>query len=262
MKDKVKEFWVNQAEEHKESDIATAPDHYYRLLEIDRIKSYLVDGKKVLDVGCGNGYSTIEFAKAFPRSRFVGVDYCEDFIKYAKSALAKENADMQKRIEFVVGDARDLSSALGKKQFDFIISERCIINLKDWKEQQIALLEFDTHLSAKGKIILAENTQEGLANLNELRVQFGLKMIEVRWHNFYIPQKKFMEFTKKHYKVVSVKNIGNLYYILSRVVYATLAHKEGKEPEYKNPINEIASKLPSLDNCHYSPNYIFLLGKK
>ena len=74
-----------------------------------------------------------------------------------------------------------------------------------------------------------------------------------------MPEKKLIDFAKKHFKLESIENHGNLYYIISRVVYAKLAALEGKEPEYDHPINKIAAQLPTLSNYHYSPNFIFVL---
>ena len=115
-------------------------------------------------------------------------------------------------------------------------------------------------LKKNGKIVLCENTQEGLDRLNELRNKQDLFSIKVRWHNYYMPEKKLLSFAKKHFKVEEVNNIGSLYYIISRVVYAKLSDLENKEPEYLHPINKIASQLPSIGN--YSPNFIFVLKNK
>jgi len=256
---KIKEFWQGQAEEHKESDLATAPDTYYRDLEIDRIESYLKDEMNILDIGCGNGYSTIKFAKKYKKANFLGIDYSEEMVKYADKALSK-NKNFKNRVKFAVGDVLSLSkSSAIKNKFDFIISERCLINLKNWDEQKIALLEMKKILKKNGKIILCENTQEGLDRLNELRKEQNLFPIKVRWHNYYMPEKKLIEFSKKYFRIEDINNIGSLYYIISRVVYAKLAELEKKEPEYLHPINKIASQLPSIGN--FSPNYIFLLKK-
>lgn len=253
----VRQFWDDQANEFGASDLATAPDHYYRLMEIDRIKSKLIDHQDVLDVGCGNGYSTIEFAKALPRSTFIGVDYSAPMIAYAKAAALAANSPAI----FAEGDVRSLEQceAITGRRFDTIISERCLINLKDWDEQREAILSLKRLLKPTGRILLVENTQEGLANLNKLRAQFDLHEIKVRWHNFYIPQNELERFAVKNFRVESVENIGNLYYILSRVLYAKLAQIEGKEPQYDHVINEIASELPSLPLYQFSPNFIYVL---
>lgn len=254
----VRQFWDEQANEFGESDLATAPDHHYRLLEIDRIKSKLIDHQDVLDVGCGNGYSTLEFAKANPHSTFTGIDYSAPMIEHAKAAAKAANSP----VVFSEGDVRNLDQcqAIKGKRFDTIISERCLINLKDWDEQQEAILGLRRLLKPTGRIILVENTQEGLANLNKLRAQFGLHEIKVRWHNFYIPQNELERFAVKNFRVETVENIGNLYYILSRVLYAKLAQIEGVEPKYDHIINQIAADLPSLPIYQFSPNFIYVLA--
>lgn len=260
--DLVKQFWNEQANSHKELDLATAPDHYYREMEIERILSHLKDGSTILDVGCGNGYSTLRFARALPASRIVGIDYSEAMIDHATAALTK--SEFSGRVEFSVANALSLTAdpAIGNKKFDFIVSERCLINLKTWEEQRAALLQMKALLNPDGQIILTENTQEGLANLNGLRENLGLPAISVRWHNYYMPQKTLEAFLPEHFSVEAVENIGNLYYIISRVVYAKLADLDGKQPEYLHPINKIAAQLPSLPGYHYSPNYIYVVRRK
>lgn len=254
---KVKEFWDQQAETYGASDIATAPDHFYREMEIRRIIDNLVDGEYVLDVGCGNGYSTIKFAKINPNSGFTGIDYSSVMIKNTPNLVPKN-------VDFLIRDVLRLSKDFDITYFPFdtVISERCLINLANWDEQKHAILEMKKVLKPDGRIILVENTFEGLQRLNDLREQFGLHRIEVRWHNQYLPEDELMNFLDQHFYITKIENIGNLFYILSRVLYAALAKEEGKEPEYSHPINEIASKLPSLGNYHFSPNFLFVLKNK
>lgn len=256
----IKKYWEDQAKNFKESPLATAPDVYYRNLEIDRIIGYLKNNKSVLDIGCGNGYSTLKFAKIFFYANFLGIDYSEEMIKFAERTLLSEKA-LKGRVKFDVGNVMSLSSyAPTRKKFDYIVSERCLINLLNWEEQKKALLEMKKVLKKNGKIILCENTQEGLVRLNKLRQKLGLFSIKVRWHNYYLPEKKFLNFAKKHFVIKEVNNIGSLYYIISRVVYAKLCDLENKKPEYLHQINKIASQLPSIGN--YSPNFIFVLKNK
>lgn len=254
MNDLVKEFWDNQAMEHGASDLATAPDHFYRELEIREIIKHLNYDERVLDVGCGNGYSTNCFRKAVS-AIYIGMDYSEKMIKEAI------NADLG--ITFVVGDVRNMPRSVQNWGADTIISERCLINLKDWEEQKAAILEMKRCLKPGGRIILVENFQDGLDDLNALRSGFDLHEIEVRWHNRYLQLEEFIPFIGKHFRMKHNENIGNLYYIISRVVYAALAAADGKEPEYGHLINKIASQLPTLglDNF-YSPNFLYVLEAK
>ncbi|MDO8470747.1 MAG: class I SAM-dependent methyltransferase [bacterium] len=258
----IQSFWNDQAKKFKGSDLATAPDTYYRQLEIQRIAEYLKDGTKILDVGCGNGFSTIKFAERFPRAAFVGLDYSKDLVHFARKNLALQKPNVRKRVEFIEGDVLALRKVarLRNEKFDYIVSERCLINLLNWEQQRQALLSLKKYLKKNGRIILTENTQEGLSRLNILRQSLNLPEIKVRWHNYYMPQEKLIRFAKENFIVEEVKNIGSLYYIISRVVYAKLAALKDQEPKYLHPINQIASQLPSLGD--YSPNYIFLLKNK
>lgn len=257
----IKNYWEGMAKEFKGSQLATAPDTYYRQFEIAQIEEYLQNGKAVLDIGCGNGFSMLHFTQTFPKARFLGIDYSPLMIKYAKQNLG-EKPKLKKRVSFEIGDVLKLSELplFGGKKFDFIVSERCLINLLDWPQQKQALLQMKKLLKKNGKIILCENTQEGLGRLNQLRKKFGLPAIKTRWHNFYVPERQFLPFARRHFRLLEAKNIGSLYYIISRVVYAKLADLEKKEPDYLHPINKIASQLPPIGN--HSPNFIFLLQQK
>ena len=252
----VKDFWDEQATLHGESDLATAPDHYYRELEISRIIPHLTDSATILDVGCGNGYSTFKFAEANPKSRIIGLDYSDEMIRLANVGL-KQRPTL-KRLSFQTGDVLHLPD-MDNTKFDIILSERCLINLANFEEQKKAVLQMKRKLNPGGKLILVENTIEGLNNLNKLRTQFNLHTIKVRWHNSYLPQREFLEFARHHFRVQHTENIGNLYYLISRVVYAKLAEMQGIAPSYDNPINAIAAQLPSLPAYSYSPNMMFIL---
>lgn len=258
----VKTFWDEQAKEHGASDLATNPDQHYRTLEIARIMRLMNPDDHVLDVGCGNGFSTLAFAEANPSSTYLGVDYSEGMIAAAATAQGT-----RRNVMFQVGDVRKLFEALptGHKfgpPYDTILSERCLINLASWDEQKRAILELKRLMKEDGRLILVENTKEGLANLNRLRKQFDLPEITVRWHNQYLPQEEFNTFAAQHFKIQEVENIGNLYYVISRVLYAKMARMEGKEPDYNHPINQLAAQLPSFPMYRNSPNFLWVLRNK
>jgi ubiquinone/menaquinone biosynthesis C-methylase UbiE len=61
-------------------------------------------GIRVADVGCGYGRSTIELAKAFPASSFVGIDFHDHSIAKAREAARTEG--VTNRVSFEVADAR------------------------------------------------------------------------------------------------------------------------------------------------------------
>jgi len=78
-------------------------------------------GKKVLDVGCGEGYGSNYLAES--ASSVLGLDYNQDVINYARQKYKRNN------LEFRVQRIEELGS-LGEK-FDCICSFQVIEHIKD-----------------------------------------------------------------------------------------------------------------------------------
>lgn len=76
---------------------------------LEGVQARLEKGGRVADVGCGHGSSTILMAKAFPASRFVGFDYHERSIEWARAAAKRE--DLGDRVTFEVASAKDYPGA-------------------------------------------------------------------------------------------------------------------------------------------------------
>jgi 2-polyprenyl-3-methyl-5-hydroxy-6-metoxy-1,4-benzoquinol methylase len=66
-------------------------------------------GGKVLDVGCGLGWSTISIAQAFPTVRVDGVDFDLASIEAAREIAEREG--VSDRVRFEVSDAAELAGA-------------------------------------------------------------------------------------------------------------------------------------------------------
>lgn len=73
---------------------------------LDGIEARLRAGAAVVDVGCGHGLSTVLMAKAFPVSRFLGIDDHAASIDRARRLAADEGVGC--RIRFEVRPAREL----------------------------------------------------------------------------------------------------------------------------------------------------------
>jgi len=75
-------------------------------------------------------------------------------------------------------------------------------------------------------------------------VAASLPEITAAWHNRYMRDEELA--TVDCLKLEKVVDFSSTYYFLSRVVNAYLAAKEGREPEYDSPLNQMALFLPSM----------------
>lgn len=246
---KVLEHWNQRAtlEERAGSNDLVAKE-----LEIRAISKHIKNGMVVAEFGCGNGTTAIELLRQHDIEL-----YCFDFspamIESAKN-LAKE-AGMENRIHFQVGDVRDEPKQ--NKKFDVIYSERMIINLPDWESQAKAIQYLTSNLNAGGRYLMCENSKPGLDHLNKLRTSAGLEIISQPWHNVYLIDDLVASLDMRGVKLIDVEPFSSTYYFLSRVVNAWLANKEGKQPSYDAPVNQLALELPPFGDCSQGKLWVF-----
>jgi 2-polyprenyl-3-methyl-5-hydroxy-6-metoxy-1,4-benzoquinol methylase len=108
------------------------------------------DGTRVLDVGCGIGWSSISLAKAFPSLRVDGIDADEASIAEAQRLAAE--AGVADRVRFQVTDAAELGAA-GEGGYDaaFIFEA-----LHDMARPVEALAAIRALLAGDGVVIVAD----------------------------------------------------------------------------------------------------------
>ncbi|MFA5317872.1 MAG: class I SAM-dependent methyltransferase [Patescibacteria group bacterium] len=255
---KIHNFWNERAKEHKTSYLATVPDKFLKELEIKNILKYIPKKKiKVVDIGCGNGFSTIAFAKE-RQADFLGVDYSENMIEQAQKILLQRKKKIKGKVRFISGNILNLNF-LSPATHDIVSTDRCLINLVSLSDQKKAIKEISRVLKKGGKYIMCEDTKEGLRKLNELRILAGLEAIPNHWHNLYLNEKELLPYIERYFKIIKIDNFSSLYYIASRIFNAVSAI-DIKTPNYLSVINKTATKLPSIGD--YSPLKIFYLEKK
>ena len=100
-------------------------DSYYKTVANEIIST----GKtgRLLDLGCGPGYLSIEIVKLNKNMNIIGVDLCEKLIEMARGNAAK--AGLSDRLRFEVGDAAKLR--FGNASFDMALSTGMLHSLKD-----------------------------------------------------------------------------------------------------------------------------------
>jgi SAM-dependent methyltransferase len=92
---------------------------------LDGVEARLQAGARVADVGCGHGASTIIMAKAYPRSTFVGFDYHQRSIDWARKAAS--DAGVSDRVRFEVAPA----DSFGGDGYDLVATFDCFHDMGD-----------------------------------------------------------------------------------------------------------------------------------
>jgi ubiquinone/menaquinone biosynthesis C-methylase UbiE len=233
-------FWNEQALLGFE---AGTKDIIAKKLEIQAIASFVANGMRVLDAGCGNGITAVELASRY-NIDLIGVDLAKNMIISAKDLARKTT--LKGSVKFIVGDVLSLNNVFGK--FDLVYTERVLINLLDWNHQKQAIKNILNLLNEGGLYVMCENSQDGLDNMNSLRLNIGLPEIKRPWHNRYLNEAEICSAVFSGAKLKDTINYASTYYFLSRIVNAWLASKDGKEPEYDALINQLALQLPPIGN--------------
>lgn len=256
-KNKIKTFWDEKAKQYGSDPIATTGDRLLRDLEIDNILKYIPNeiNLKIADFGCGNGFSTIEYAKS-RSAHFFGYDYSKNMVEEAKKRCKEES--LIGNVEFEYADILNLSF-LPSNFLDIATTDRCIINLVSIDDQKKAITEIYNVLKPNGYFIMCEGSQQGLSKINELRKSVGLSVIENHWHNLYIDENEILPFLNGLFEIVEINNFCSLYYIASRIFNA-VSSQNPEKPDYFSIINKTAVKIPSVGD--YSPFKIYYLKKK
>lgn len=111
-------------------------DYYLYFLSQYLIK--VQPNSKVLEVGCGDGYSTYLLSKKYPKLKFIGSDVSSKFIVYAKKKFKNKN------LKYKVEDSLNLS--FDNNSVDMIISTDVVEHIPNvplWLDESIRILRKD-----------------------------------------------------------------------------------------------------------------------
>lgn len=238
---------------------ATSPDFNLREVEIEYLSRWIKDGLRVLDIGCGTGYTTLCHAAMFD-SDFIGVDFVSEMIEQAKS-LSKE-FHPKKKVEFQVGDVTKLH--FPDACFDVVISERCLLNLPTKDDQWRAVEEVARVLKPGGLYLMLEGTMQGLQKLNDLRNRFGLEPIpeaeaKYNWFSNKFDEEEMIPIALRSFGELEQTQRFGMYYFISRVINPLLVKPD--QPKYDALINliarQICSQFPNFEDIGHVALFVF-----
>jgi ubiquinone/menaquinone biosynthesis C-methylase UbiE len=252
------------AEQHGASPRSSMEDQFVREKEIECITNFYRFVKeeshhplKVLELGCGNGY-TLEAMSSMDRTdQFWGVDFSEELLDIAR----------QRKIPNCVlrrGDARAFGPELGS--FDCVYTERCLINILDRDEQFEAFRQIAKVLKPNGYFLMIEGFADGLRNYNKARSECGLSEVPQAIHNLNFEREELFAGIRDLFTIVDGSQMGKYsvppnflssYYFISRVFYPAIAKGEVVR---NSEVAKFFSFLPPIGD--YSTIQAYILQKK
>jgi len=258
--EQIRNFWMQQALKHGQSPAASWSDRMAVEMEIREIVKRLADGDSVLDVGCANGYSTVQFA-CQKRVNIRGVDAIPQMIEQARARLSGLAEKLVGTVEFEVGDVTQLDEPTGA--YDKVVVIRVMINLGDWSCQQRGLHECARVVKSGGMLLLSEATLQGWQQMNKFRREWGLPDIPMPPFNQYLDQDQVVQALSGDLELVEIANFSSTYYVGTRVLKPLLIQALGAEIDVADPNmewNRWFAQLPSWGD--YGTQKLFVFGKR
>lgn len=217
------EYWNNP-------EVESMYDKHLLKAEISLICSRIYEGSKILDAGCGEGEGTLKYAQ-IKNTTIHAVDFSETRLVKAKERLAQFSNVTFQQVDF-------LSQYVLDTDFDFIISQRFLINLMKWELQKKVILDLTGHLKNRGRLLMLEGSEDGVIQLNNFRESFGLPPIEIKWHNLFFKNDLMYSFLKENkLKLIEEDGLGD-YFLLTRGIRPCLDATLNWDAKF----NEMAAK--------------------
>lgn len=242
MSDHILTFWNSQADTFGTAHAASWGDNYAIELEIETIGKHIHDHDNVLDVGCGNGYSTVRHL-AKNLASITGIDFSEAMVREARKRRLE--CAQAGKLRFEQGDVRDLP--FPSESFDVVYTTRTLINLPTWEQQQQGIHECLRVCKTGGAVILCEAFWEPLVLLNALRSLKALAPLNEHDFNRYLKKQRLQKFLDGEGLEFEVVDFSSIYYLGSRFLRELVTVPEDY-PGYSNPINELFFNIEK----HYS----------
>lgn len=258
--ERIGRYWDDQAREHGAGAAASWTDHNAIGLEIDQLGARIAAGQRVLDAGCGNGYTTLRLAMQHAVSVH-GIDASEQMIVQARAEADRLRPSLRGPVTFEVGNITDLPSAA--EEFDCVVCVRVLINLGTRPRQLQGLAECIRVLRPGGRLLLSEATLQGWRRLNRLRAEWGLPEIPMPPFNVYLDQDELAAAMPADAELVDIVDFASTYYVGTRVLKPLLARIAGVDELVADPgaeWNRFCAQLPAWGD--YGTQKLFVIEKR
>ena len=254
----VKEYWSSHGRKELgiESGTLKQRDIYLQEVIESEICKWLRLQDNLLDIGCGDGTSTLRFASQ--SQKVLGVDYVAERVRKA-SELRIESGQLN--IIFEEGDILDLSPIRERHGlFDTVVTIRCLINLPTWKLQEKGIEQIAGVVKPGGRYIASEGWAEGYEGMNMLRRRAGLQSLKLVEHNRYISRRRFEREISRKFRIIAYQGLG-FYLFMSRLFQPVFVHPDS--PRHDHDINQVSGELfqsgighEYFGECDYAGIYV------
>jgi SAM-dependent methyltransferase len=228
--------WKRRAATVADDIDVNTQDVFQRDVEFHYIERYLTKEMRLLEVGCGNGFST---ARLRDLVAYVdALDFAPDMVERARRTYGEENN------RFFCDDIRDPKETRGP--YEAILCVRVLINLASLEEQIGALRAMADLLIPGGLLILVEGFRDGFEGLNRVRAEVGLEPLVPAKINVYSSLDELLPEIERHFEVDEKFHLGSYDY-LTRVVYPLMVKPD--PPMHNTVFSERAALLAPAHNA-------------
>jgi ubiquinone/menaquinone biosynthesis C-methylase UbiE len=251
------DFWKNRLKLNPPEKVCTN-DMNLDILECKQFLDENLQGKTILEIGCGNGLLYNEICKTYKIKKYIGVDFVKELVEFCK----KKN----RRTEFIQLDISKIKKNSFKEKFDYIISKRTIQNILNYSLQLKIIDTLGLFLKKNGSIILVESSKDAQNNINQERKIFKLKKIIPPFHNLFFSDRKIKKHVFKNVKIVNIHPFASDFYYVTRLIYAIYAKFSlKKKPSFNHPLQKVALNISmnnKLSTTRYSQVQKYIFKKK
>lgn len=137
-----------------------------------------IEGKKVIDIGCCNGFFTVFYALNHPDFQFTGIDISKEAIDAAKTRAEKFDV---RNINWILEDILEIDQDL--EEADTIILQDALYQLCGPRNRtkECSMLKFFSPCQKKGGIVVIGQEEDHIAKTNHHGYVFDERKLEKRF---------------------------------------------------------------------------------
>lgn len=203
-----------------EDDIIRKSESDFLEKQIEVELNHFASGR-VLDLGCGNGFTLKYLSQRFPGLTFLGIDINPKLISLAQNH----------RFDNLYFQQADICLFQAQGRFDLVFGQRSLINLKNKKEQDKALRLVADLLEVGGVYIMIESFKWPLWRLNQARAENDLRPIAPSVGRLFFAEgvtRYMKQLGLEEYQGVVSKHFLSTHFFNTRVIHPLIRAKGSK----------------------------------